>query len=274
MVRAAWNDIQRQAHERSSVKAGTDLAICDRHEGAARQFDVVEAGPTTGDVPGDHVASIPGIGVTGRHTGQSAHRPAEDPASIPGCACAYVQRRRCRTEQDRAAEPCASSERPRPDVCSVERTQAVSLGDAVVSAIVPARRRPSPRTPGLPVARLTAPDRDESAHYAVTAMDAHGRLADRSSIRFLNWEPGQPITLTIMPDAVLVLPRPDGSAAITQQGHLRLPPAVRDAFGLKPGDRMLLAAFPDHGALVTYTIAALDAMIRTYHQSHPARTRP
>lgn len=152
--------------------------------------------------------------------------------------------------------------------------QTVPLGNEVVSAIIPARRRPLPRTPGLPIAPLATPEHDDSAHYALTAMDARGRLADRSAMRVLRWEPGQPIAVTVAPGALLVLPRPDGPEAITQQGHLRLPAAIRYALGLTPGDRLLVAAFPDRRFLVTYTIATLDTMILAYHRSHTDRPQP
>lgn len=150
--------------------------------------------------------------------------------------------------------------------------QTVPLGDEIVSAIIPARRRLLPRTPGLPIASLVTPERHDSTHYALTAMDAHGRLADRSTMRVLRWEPGKPIKVMVTPSALLVFPRPDGPDAITQQGHLRLPAAVRYALGLQPGDRLLLAAFPDLEFLVAYTIATLDTMILAYHRSH--RDRP
>jgi hypothetical protein len=150
----------------------------------------------------------------------------------------------------------------------------VSLGDAVVSAVIPSRRRVIARTPGLPVAQLTVPERDESAHYVVTAIDAHGRLADRSAVRVLRWQPGQPIAITITQRALLILPQPNGPEFITQQGHLRVPAAVRHAFGIKSSDRMLLAAFPDRSLLVAYTFAALDTMILLYHRACSTSTQP
>lgn len=150
----------------------------------------------------------------------------------------------------------------------------VRLGDAVVSAIIPARRGPTPLTPGLPIAQLAVPEREESAHYALTAMDARGRLAGRSAMRVLNWRPGQPITVTITQRALLVVPQAEGPEAITQQGHLRIPKGIRHWFDLKPGDRMLLAAFPDYDLLIAYTFAALDTMIHQYHQVPSTVPRP
>ncbi|NJC83112.1 hypothetical protein [Planosporangium mesophilum] len=53
--------------------------------------------------------------------------------------------------------------------------------------------------------------------------------------------------------------------AITAQGHLRLPVAVRRVCRLHDGDRLLVAACPDPGILVAYPMAELDAMVLAYH---------
>lgn len=152
--------------------------------------------------------------------------------------------------------------------------QTVPLGDEIVAAIIPTRRRLLPRTPGLPIGPLATPERGDSARYVLTTIDARGRLADRSTMRVLQWDPGKPIKIMAAPGAVLVFPRPDGPDAITQQGHLRLPTAVRYSLGLKARDRLLVVGFPDLGFLVTYTMTTLDAMILTYHRSHQARPQP
>jgi hypothetical protein len=142
------------------------------------------------------------------------------------------------------------------------------LGQPTVPALVPARQPSAPHTPGLPVARLMAAGRISSVCYSLTKIDDRGRLADRSLIRALQWEPGHPIEVTVVPEAVvLVVSRGDGRRAINGQGHLRLPASVRHSCGLEPGDRVLLAGYRDRQIVVAYTMAALDAMILGWHSS-------
>jgi len=141
-------------------------------------------------------------------------------------------------------------------------------GEPMVPALVPARRPAATPGPGLPVGRLIAAGRSTSAWYALTTIDDRGRLADRSLLRVLRWEPGQPVELTVLPaGVVLVASGAPGGHAVNGQGHLRLPAAVRRSCGLEAGDRVLLAADRDRQTVVAYTMAALDAMIVAWHSS-------
>jgi hypothetical protein len=54
---------------------------------------------------------------------------------------------------------------------------------------------------------------------------------------------------------------------LTGKGHVLIPAAVRHWCVVGAGDRVLLAAAPDHGVLVVHTMAALDAMVMRYHAS-------
>lgn len=125
----------------------------------------------------------------------------------------------------------------------------------------------APRTPhsGLPVARLKRPERGNSTYYTVTAIDVWGRLADRSPLLALDWQPGLSIAMSVTQGAVVVVSRRDGRHTITRQGHLRLPASVRHVCRLKAGDRLLLAACPDRDLLIAYSMSALNAMVFSYH---------
>jgi hypothetical protein len=70
-----------------------------------------------------------------------------------------------------------------------------------------------------------------------------------------------------MAHAVVMLSHRHGPHSITNQGHAQLPLAIRRAFGLEAGERLLMAACPDHDLLVVYTMASLDAIILAYHAS-------
>ena len=55
-----------------------------------------------------------------------------------------------------------------------------------------------------------------------------------------------------------------GPLAVSRQGRVHLPAAVRHACGIRPGDRLLLAAEPTDGVLVVHPLAALDAMVSRF----------
>ena len=115
---------------------------------------------------------------------------------------------------------------------------------------------------GLPLPRLTAPERTGSAYYVVTTIDSSGRLADRSPLRVLRWEPGWTLRAAVTAaGAIVVVPQRNGTHAITTRGHLRLPAAIRHASHLRVNDRVLVAADADRGVLVVYPMVVLDAVL-------------
>lgn len=148
-----------------------------------------------------------------------------------------------------------------------------SLGDCLASALVPGQ--PATRTAGgLPLPLLPVPTPPPTLYYAVTPLDARGRLADRSPIRALGWRPGQPITITVLRHAIVVTAHPQGADSITRQGHLRLPARIRHACRLNPGDRLLVAAAPTPGVLVAYTMALLESILREHHAAASSSEAP
>jgi hypothetical protein len=146
-----------------------------------------------------------------------------------------------------------------------------SLGSQVWAAVQPGD---APRTPpgGLPLPGPPPPAGSPAAHYTVTAMDARGRLADRSPLAALGWPTGLPVTFRVITGGVLVVAAPDGPDAVTRQGHLRLPAPLRHLFRLRAGDRLLVAAFPGPGYLIAHPVTALDQMLLDYHTA--ARRTP
>lgn len=122
---------------------------------------------------------------------------------------------------------------------------------------------------GLPVAELLTFPPETDAYYAVTAVDARGRLADASPVRRLSWAPGTPVALHVVRGQVVVATRngTPGRYAITRQGHLRLPATVRHACRLRTGARVLVVAHPDTGVLVVFSTRVLDGVLRACFQS-------
>jgi len=116
-------------------------------------------------------------------------------------------------------------------------------------------QRPLP-LPSLPTRRT------RDTRYAVTAVDAGGRLGDRALLEFLGWPPGTPLVVeTTAQPVIVVVAAPSGAQRVTARGHLRLPAALRHRCGLRAGERLLLAAERDGARLLIYPAAALDALL-------------
>jgi bifunctional DNA-binding transcriptional regulator/antitoxin component of YhaV-PrlF toxin-antitoxin module len=110
------------------------------------------------------------------------------------------------------------------------------------------------------MARL-ASARKRSTVYGLTAIDARGRVADRVVTAALGWQPGNRLTLRVTGQLIVVTAADDGILAVSRQGRVHLPAAARHACGIRPGDRVLLAAEPAESVLVVHPLAALDAMV-------------
>lgn len=147
-----------------------------------------------------------------------------------------------------------------------------TIADQMMDAL--SRRRPSPDYSGLPVADLPSRSRDHSVCYSLSRVDTRGRLADRSLPRLLDWEPAQRLAVSSLDDSVVVERCPTGTAAITRQGHLRLPIAARYGLALQAGGQLLTAAYPAYAVLVLYPLRVVDAMLVDYHSAPCAGSRP
>ena len=149
------------------------------------------------------------------------------------------------------------------------RTETGSIADQIAAALCSAETDLRIQVIGLPLAPLRAPMPAPSLYCAVTPMDGRGRLADRSPIRALEWSPGQPITISVVQETVVVTSGSNGAEFITRQGHLRLPAHVRHLCRITPGDRLLIAAAPGPGVLVGYTTPSLESILFKHHLSAP-----
>ncbi len=147
----------------------------------------------------------------------------------------------------------------------------------VIATFVPPRQPVLPR-PGssgpsqavgtpFPLAELPALPRTGSLHYGMGRVDSSGRVLDRSLVRALGWGRDERLHLTLVAGSVVVHRHPAGVFALTSHQYLVLPAPVRRRCGLATGDRVLLAADPNHGVLVVHPLSALDTMITAYHAS-------
>lgn len=141
-----------------------------------------------------------------------------------------------------------------------------TVADRVVESVLPARRTvSSPRS--LPLAELAVLPRDVSMLYGMGRIDASGRISERSIVREFGWTPGERLDVRKVSQAVVFCSDPDGPYSLTDRSCLAVPAALRVRCGLAAGDRVFLAAAPQHGVLVVHTLAALDEMVLRYHAS-------
>ncbi|MEV6986522.1 hypothetical protein AB0M95_35425 [Sphaerisporangium sp. NPDC051017] len=76
----------------------------------------------------------------------------------------------------------------------------------------------------------------------------------------MGWPAGLRLAITESGGILAVLPDPDGSFQVTNQGHVRVPVPLRHRCALAAGDRVLLAADPLRSRLSIYPPAALDTL--------------
>ena len=117
----------------------------------------------------------------------------------------------------------------------------------------------------LPLARpVSVPPAPRDVVYGIGRIDASGRIADRAVICALGWRGGDRLTLTV--DAGVVTARRDPGGMITLPGraYIAVPAALRRRCGLRPGDRVLLAAVPGDDTLTAYSLAVVDQAIRAH----------
>jgi hypothetical protein len=149
------------------------------------------------------------------------------------------------------------------------RTETRSIADRIAAALCSAETEACMQVTGLPLAPLLPSMSASSLYCALTPIDDRGRLADRSPIRALGWSPGQPITISVLQETVIISSQPTGAESITRQGHLRLPAHVRHLCHLTPGDRLLLVAGLGSDILVGYTMPLLESILLKHHLPAP-----
>jgi hypothetical protein len=145
------------------------------------------------------------------------------------------------------------------------------MTSAVIAPVIPPRPRRGPGVTGKPVARpmpLAAPlpyiPALRDAVYGTGRIDASGRVAERAVSGALGWRGGDLLTLTADAGVVVAHRDPLGMVSLPARACLVIPSALRRRCGLRPGDMVLLAAFPGQDALAAYPIAVVDRALRAH----------
>jgi hypothetical protein len=136
----------------------------------------------------------------------------------------------------------------------------------LIAPLIPPRARPGPPERGktaaagrLPVtAAPEVPAVPDDVVYGFGRMDESGRVAERTMISVLGWQRGDRLTVTAAAGVVFARRDPSGMVTMPAKPYLVIPAAPRRRCGLRPGDRVLLAVFPDRDALAAYSFAVVD----------------
>ena len=142
----------------------------------------------------------------------------------------------------------------------------------LIAPLIPPRARPGGRERGgtaaarrLPVAVAPeVPAVPDNVVYGLGRMDQWGRVADRAMTRVLGWRPGDRLTLTANAGMVIARRDPGGMVTMPSKPYVVIPAALRRRCGLRPGDRVLLAAFPAWDTLAAYSLAVVDQALRAH----------
>jgi bifunctional DNA-binding transcriptional regulator/antitoxin component of YhaV-PrlF toxin-antitoxin module len=100
--------------------------------------------------------------------------------------------------------------------------------------------------------------------YGLGRVDSSGRVADRTVIGALGWRPGDRLTFTAAAGVVIARRDPDGMITMPARPYVAIPAVLRRRCGLRPGDRVLLAALRGQDALAAYSLAVVDQAIRAH----------
>jgi hypothetical protein len=141
-----------------------------------------------------------------------------------------------------------------------------------IAPVIPPRTRSAwsgrARTGGARRLPLASPDMapplPSEVAYGLGRIDAWGRVGDREVIGVLGWQPGDCLTLTAQAGVVTARRDPDGMVTMPSKPYLTVPAALRRRCGFRPGDRVLLAVFPDRDTLAAYSLAVVDQAIRAW----------
>src|SRR5579859_2273311 len=141
-----------------------------------------------------------------------------------------------------------------------------------IAPLIPPRARPGVREHGrpavvrrLPVATVPeVPAVPGDVLYGFGRMDSSGRVGDRAMTAALGWQPGDRLIITAAAGVVTARRDPAGMVTMPAKPYLVIPAALRRRCGLQPGDRVLLAVFPDRDALAAYSFAVVDLALRAH----------
>lgn len=146
-----------------------------------------------------------------------------------------------------------------------------SLGGEVARRPAVERARPASSPPLAAVPEMPAVLSD--VVYGMGRLDEAGRVFDHAVVACLGWRPGDRLTIAGTPAVVLARREPDGLIVLPARPCLVIPARLRHRSGLRTGDRVVLAAYPQLDRLVIYPLVTVhEALAR--HLDPPPPTGP
>ncbi|WP_426513344.1 hypothetical protein ACPPVO_23640 [Dactylosporangium sp. McL0621] len=132
-----------------------------------------------------------------------------------------------------------------------------------------------PRVPrGLPMPAVPALHSTGDVYCAITTVDGSGRLADRSAVRVLGWEPGDRFDIAVHAGGARAVSTDVGRLRVAANGHLRLPSPTRHLLGIACGDRVLVVAKSEQNALLVYSMATVTNLLTQFEAPDNASVSP
>jgi hypothetical protein len=145
------------------------------------------------------------------------------------------------------------------------------MTDQLIAPVIPPAADPvrgGPRRAGggrpLPLADPLAVPLD--AVYGMSRIDTSGRLTSQAISHVLNWRGGDRLTLTAAVGVMVARRDRHGMVTVPARCFIAIPAALRHRCGLRPRDRVLLAAAPGQDTLTVYTLTVLDGALRAHAQ--------
>lgn len=130
--------------------------------------------------------------------------------------------------------------------------------------LYPVRQQRRTESPSIPFAFPGIVENTVTLRCVTTTIDDHGRISDRSTLKALEWAPGQAVSFDGDHRTVAVHRTRQSHWTIGRTGYLRIPAANRNVCGLAPADRILIAADPVRDMLVVLPIPVVAAALQTY----------
>ncbi|MFD2472099.1 hypothetical protein [Amycolatopsis silviterrae] len=125
----------------------------------------------------------------------------------------------------------------------------------------------APDNERLPLPAPPAPARQAELVYALSRLDASGRLSATTLLARLQWRTSVRLAATVVGTSVVFRPDRHGVFALDPKRKVVVPLRLRRPCRLHTGDQALLVADTRENILVVHPTAALDKIVLARHAS-------
>jgi len=130
---------------------------------------------------------------------------------------------------------------------------------------LPALSRASEPPRPIPLSHLPRLPRETSMLYTIGRVDPSGRVTNRAITDAVRWQPGDRLTMTLTPSAVVFCPAPGGFLRVPRRPCIAIPVTARRLLSITPGDELLLAAAPEYRIVIAHTMQAMEDMLVSFY---------